>query len=159
MIKFSQITTVEQLCQSQGAATGNQFVDGLMEFIRLNTSNSIEDAADYLGLPQRLLSDAIKFFVGATPREIIHRYRSYQALDLLDNPQLSTDDVAQHLHFASYKALEAVMRKYHGTTIGAYRNGKARRNGNYGYNQTSEARQCIIDNAKKLKQRSQNAEE
>ncbi len=159
MIKFSQITTVEQLCQSQGAATGNQFVDGLMEFIRLNTSNSIEDAAAYLGIPQRLLCDAIKFFVGTTPREVIHRYRSYQALDLLDNPQLSTTEVARRLHFASSKVLEAVMRNCHGTTVTAYRTGKARRNGNYDYNQTAEARQNVIDNAKKLKQRSRSAEE
>lgn len=153
MTKITPITTVEELCRTRGAATGNVFVDGLVEFLNSSRSNLVEDAAEYLGVPARLLSVNIQFFVGAHASEVIARFRSYQALDLLDNPELSKEEVAANCGFASYKVLEAVMRRYHGTTIDAYRTGKARRNSNYDYNQSAERRRSVIDNARKLRDR------
>lgn len=159
MTKITPITTVEELCRTRGAATGNVFVDGLVEFLKHSRSNLVEDAAAYLGVPIRLLSANILFFVGTHAGEVIVRYRSYQALDLLDNPELSKEEVAIRCGFASYKVLESVMRRYHGTTIEAYRTGRARRNGNFDYNQSAESRRSVIDKARQLRERDKTEQE
>lgn len=156
MITIQPATTLDQLIATKGAPTGNPFVDGLVEFLRLNASNTVEDAANYLGVPERLLREAIHFFVGVTVREVIHRWRAMQALDLLDDPALSLDAICKRLHFASPKVLRAMMRTYYGTTIGMYRDGKLRRNGNFDYNETKESRQTAIRNAQQLKKRNDN---
>lgn len=153
MKEIKQVTTMEELCNGGGAETGNVFVDGFVEWLKANISNSVEDAAVYMGIPYRMLVENIRFFVGVTPSQLTQRWRSIQLLDLLDENQYTLDQIARKLHLASNKEVEAIMRKVHKTTIGAYLNGTARRNGNYVYNHTAEGRRKVEENAEQLRNR------
>lgn len=153
MIKITPITTADELCRSHGAATGNILVDGLVDFLQHTRSCKAEDAAIYLEVPQRLLSEAIRFFVGSTVQNVILRWRAYQALDLLDQPDMTREAVAEYLQLGSVKTLEGLFRKQFGTTIEAYRTGNLRRNSNFGFNQKAESRRKVISKANELKKR------
>ena len=153
MKELKQVTTMEELCTRGGAETGNVFVDGFVEWLKANISNSVEDAAMFMGIPYRMLVENIRFFVGVTPSQLTQRWRSIQLLDLLDENKYTLDQIARRLHLASGKEVEAIMRKVHKTTVGAYLNGTARRNGNYVFNHSAEARRKVEQNAKTLRDR------
>lgn len=146
MEKIQQITTLEELIQSEGVPTGNVIVDAFVEWVKANRSNQVTDAAEALGIPQRLLSDTIKFFVGTTAQNFILRWRMKQLLTLLDDPDITNEDAARRCHFTSVTYVEILMKKYYQTTLRAYRTGQARRD----YYLTAEERRTRNDNAKKL---------
>lgn len=146
MEKIKQITTLDELIKNEGAPTGSIIVDALVEWVKTNSSNQVTDAAEALGIPQRLLSDSIKFFVGTTAQNLILRWRMKQLLTMLDDPNISYSEAARRCHFASVTYVEILMKKYFHTTLRAYRTGQARQD----YYLTIEERKARNDNAKKL---------
>lgn len=147
MEKLHQITTIGQLIEQDGTPTGNSIIDAFTTWIKENRSNLVSDAAKALGIPQRLLSDTVRFFVGATALEVILRWRMNQALPLLKDASLSPEDVALRCHFTSQKYLESLIQKYYHTTLRAYRTGKARQD----FAMTAEERRDVNQNAQKLR--------
>lgn len=154
MSKIEQITTLEELYKSGGAKTGNVFVDGMVEFLQSTKSLQVSEAAEFLGISPRLLTDTIKLFVGVMPKEMIPRWRVMQALDLMDaNPEMKREEVAQACGF-SLRGLEVNMQKHYGTTIDAYHLGKTRRNDTYFTDSSARVGvRRILENAQKLKKR------
>lgn len=154
MSKIEQITTLEELYKSGGAKTGNVFVDGMVEFLQSTKSLQVSEAAEFLGISPRLLTDTIKLFVGVMPKEMIPRWRVMQALDLMDaNPEMNREEVAQACGF-SLRGLEVNMQKHYGTTIDAYHLGKTRRNDTYFTDSSARVGvRRILENAQKLKKR------
>ena len=154
MNKIEQITTLEELYKSGGAKTGNVFVDGLVEFLQKTKSIHASKAAEYMGISTKLLTEAIKLFVGMLPKEIIPRWRTMQALDLMDaHPEMKREDVAKACGL-SLRSLELNMQKYYSTTIDAYHLGKTRSNDRYFADTTAGAGvRKVLENAQKLKER------
>lgn len=153
MIKIQQITTVEELYKTNGARTGNVFVDGVVEFLQNEPSHSASACAEYLGVDHHLLAGVVKLFLGLPLKEIIVRWRLFQAMDLLDTHQFSLDEVAAKCGYSDPKCLGTAMKKYHGTTLNTYLTGRLRRNTNYDINSTAEKRRQVMDNANELRQR------
>lgn len=153
MITIKQITTVEQLYKSQGAATGNVIVDAIMEYVKCTSSHSGEEAAVCLGVNQRWLSHSIKIFVGVTLSQFILEWRVRQALDLLDNESLSYDEVASRTGFSSYQHFSEAMCKLFGVTPYQYRTESVLNHGRSELYNSRKKQQAIVDIVKKLKSR------
>ena len=76
-----------------------------------------------------------------------------QAIDLLDNPELSVAEVARRTGFSSENYLISVFRRRLGITPYAYRNGTVLRNGRYPFNQSAHDRKMLLKKAAELKSR------
>lgn len=154
MAKIQQITTIEELYKQGDAKTGNVFVDGMVEFLMTTKSLSPSEAAEFMGISQKLLTDTIKLFVGILPKEMIPRWRTMQALDLMDaNPEMNREEVAEACGF-SIRSLESNIKRFFGTTIDAYHLGKTRHNETYFANSSANVEvKKILENAQKLKNR------
>ena len=146
MEKLQPLITITELVQSDGAPTGNTIIDALIAWIKDNRSNLVTDAARDLGIPQRLLSDTINFFVGVSAQEMILRLRMKQLMLMLDDPAISNEDAARQCHFASQKTVEGLMNRYYQTTLRAYRKGSARRD----FSKSVKENQTMNLNAQKL---------
>ena len=81
------------------------------------------------------------------------QWRMRQAIDLLDDENLSVEEVARRCGFRREKNLISAIHERFGTTPYAYRNGSVLRNGNYRFNQETHQRKNIIENAEKLRSR------
>ena len=154
MIEIKQIATVEELYRHRKADTGEVFVDAIMYQLTNGAhSNSAQEMADRLGMELRALSKVTEKLVGVKLKEMIMQWRMLQALDLLDNPDYSYEQVAHLCGFSSTQDLAAEFKRRHKTTIEAYRKGQPRRNSNYSLNQTAEKRKAVVENAQKLHKR------
>ena len=153
MIEIKQISTVEELYQSQGARTGNVFVDGVVDFLQHVPSHEASDCAKYLKVDQRTLTSVINIFLGESLKEVIIKWRVRQAIDLLDDPNITFDTIASRCGYSSVKRLEFSIKKFYGTTMETYRSGKVRRNSNYDINKSSDKRNNILLAAQQLKDR------
>lgn len=154
MIEIKQIATVEELYQKQGARTGEVIVDAVVEMLKEGPrTNAAKDYAQRLGLELRVLNAVMEKLVGVRLKEMIMQWRMLQALDLLDNPELSYDQVAQQCGFSTAKELGKEFARRQHTTIGVYRSNKLRLNTNYNINQRAETRRKVCENATKLRNR------
>lgn len=151
MIKLQPIITIDQLIHTQAVPTGNAIIDALVEWVGTYESNLVTDAAMAIGIPQRLLCDTIRFFVGVTAQELILRLRMEQALTLLSDPTLTNEAVVRRCHFRSQHYMEQLFQKYYQTTVRAYRKGAARRD----FNKSAKERKEVNDNAQKLRLRNE----
>ena len=153
MIFIKQITTVEELWNTAGAPTGQIAVDAVVDYVKRVNSHSAQQVAFYLNADQRFLNETMKLFVGVSLKEFIMQWRMRQAIDLLDDENLSVEEVAHRCGFRREKNLIAAIHARFGTTPYAYRNGSVLRNGNYRFNQETHQRKSIIENAEKLHSR------
>lgn len=152
MIKITQITTIDELWKNGGAPTGNLFVDGFVEFLKNYPSHKPSDAAALMEINERLLREAILVFLGIKPIEAIIRWRVMQAIEMMNNPELTISEIAHRCGFGSERSLERYMKEYYGTTIGTYRTGIVVRNGSYPFNQSVAGRREVMENAKRLRE-------
>jgi len=155
MIFIKQITTVEELWNTQGAPTGQIAVDAIVDYVKRVKTHSAQGVAFYLNVDQRFLNETMKLFVGVSLKEFIMQWRMHQAIDLLDDESLSYEQVARRCGFRRVKNLIAAIHTRFGTTPYAYRNGSVLRNGNYRFNQETHERKSIIENAEKLRSRNE----
>ena len=155
MKEIKCITSVEELYKSNGAPTGEIIVDAVVDYVKRVKSHSVEDAATFLGQKRMWLSGAMQMLVGVSLQEFIIQWRVLQALDLLDDPELSVAEVAKACGFRNEKNLVDTLRRRVGITPYAYRNGSLPRNSNYSFNRDSHARKKLIENVEKLKSRRQ----
>ena len=155
MILIKQITTVEELYKTKGAPTGQTAVDAIVDYVKRVKSHSAQEVALCLNVDQRYLNETMKLFVGVSLKEFIMQWRMRQAIDLLDDENLSVEDVAHRCGFRRDKNLIAAIHARFGTTPYAYRNGSVLRNGNYRFNQETHQRKSIIENAEKLRSRNE----
>ena len=91
MIFIKQITTVEELWNTAGAPTGQIAVDAVVDYVKRVNTHSAQQVAFYLNADQRFLNETMKLFVGVSLKEFIMQWRMRQALDLLDDENLSVD--------------------------------------------------------------------
>ena len=153
MIFIKQITTVEELWNTAGAPTGQIAVDAVVDYVKRVNTHSAQQVAFYLNADQRFLNETMKLFVGVSLKEFIMQWRMRQAIDLLDDENLSVEEVARRCGFKLEKNLIAAFRARYGTTPYAYRNGSVFRNSNYRFNREAHQRKRIIENAEKLRSR------
>ena len=155
MILIKQITTVEELYKTKGAPTGQTAVDAVVDYVKRVKTHSAQEVALCLNVDQRYLNETMKLFVGVTLKEFILQWRMRQAIDLLDDENLSVGEVARRSGFKHEKNLIAAFRARYGTTPYAYRNGSVFRNSNYRFNREAHQRKRIIENAEKLRSRNE----
>lgn len=155
MMEIKQITTVDELYQNQGAKTGQIVVDAVVDYIRRVTSHSADDAAHFLNVNRRWLSESLLIFVGVSLHDFIKQWRLKQAVDLLDDETLSLHEVALRCGYKETKSLIQAFRHLYGTTPLTYRTGHVRRNSLYHVNNDVECRKKAEENARQLKQRKQ----
>lgn len=118
MIEIKQIATVEELYLKQGTPTGEVIVDAVVEMLKDGPrTNAAQDFAQRLGFELRVLSAVIEKLVGVRLKEMIMQWRMLQALDLLDNHELSYDQVAQQCGFSTSKELGKEFTRRQHTTI------------------------------------------
>ncbi len=153
MKEIKRITSVEELYKSKGAPTGQIPVDAVVDYVKRVKSHSAEEVALFLGQKRVWISGALQMLVGLPLQEFIIRWRVLQALDLLDDPELSVAEVASRTGFRSENYLISVFRRRLGTTPYAYRKGTVLRNSNYSFNQNSHARKQVLEKAGQLKSR------
>ena len=153
MIEIKTVSTVEELYKSNGAPTGEIIVDAVVDYVKRFTTHSSADIALLLKVKLVWLSGAMQLLVGLPLQEFILRWRIMQALDMLDDPELSVDEVAKRTGFRSVNYLISVFRHRLGITPYAYRNGSVIRNGRYPFNQSSKERKQLLEKAAQLKSR------
>ena len=155
MVEIKNVSTVEELYKSNGAPTGEMIVDAVVYYVRRTTTHSSADIALLLNVKRVWLSGAMQLLVGLPLQEFIFRWRLMQAIDQLDNPDLSVAEVAQRTGFRSENYLISVFRRRLGITPYAYRNGTVRHNGRYPFNQSARDRKALLEKAAKLKSRNE----
>jgi AraC-like DNA-binding protein len=155
MIEIKRITSVDELYKNGGAPTGQIPVDAVVDYVKRVKSHSAEDVATYLGQKRVWLSGVLQMLVGVPLQEFIIQWRVLQALDLLDDPELSVAEVAKACGFRNEKNLVDTLRRRVGITPNAYRTGSVPHNGNYSFNKDPHARRKLFENVEKLKSRRQ----
>lgn len=153
MKEIKPITTVERLYRTRGAATGECFVDAVV-WLLVNRPDITESQqmGELLEVDASLLTKVIKLMTGTPLKEMITQWRMWQALQtMLEHPELDDEAISQQCGCGHAQDLEAKIKKRYHTTIGAFRHGQARRNGNYDYNQTAAGTREVQDNAQKLR--------
>ena len=124
--EIKTVSTVEELYKSNGAPTGEIIVDAVVDNVKRTTTHSSADIALLLKVKNLAwLSGAMQLLVGLPLQEFIFRWRLMQAIDLLDNPELSVAEVAS-------------------TVL---------RNGRYPFNQSANDRKMLLKKAAELKSR------
>ena len=151
--EIKTVSTVEELYKSNGAPTGEIIVDAVVDNVKRSTTHSSADIALLLKVKLVWLSGAMQLLVGLPLQEFIFRWRLMQAIDLLDNPELSVAEVAKRTGFRSENYLISVFRRRLGITPYAYRNGTVLRNGRYPFNQSAHDRKMLLKKAAELKSR------
>ena len=151
--QIKTVSTVEELYKSNGASTGEIIVDAVVDNVKRSTTHSSADIALLLKVKLVWLSGAMQLLVGLPLQEFIFRWRLMQAIDLLDNPELSVAEVAKRTGFRSENYLISVFRCRLGITPYAYRNGTVLRNGRYPFNQSAHDRKMLLKKAAELKSR------
>ena len=151
--EIKTVSTVEELYKSNGAPTGEIIVDAVVDNVKRSTTHSSADIALLLKVKLVWLSGAMQLLVGLPLQEFIFRWRLMQAIDLLDNPELSVAEVAKRTGFKSENYLISVFRRRLGLTPYAYRNGTVLRNGRYPFNQSAHDRKMLLKKAAELKSR------
>lgn len=153
--EIKTVSTVEELYRSNGAPTGEIIVDAVVDkFVKRTTTHSSADIALLLKVKNLAwLSGAMQLLVGLPLQEFIFRWRLMQAIDLLDNPELSVAEVARRTGFRSENYLISVFRRRLGITPYAYRNGTVLRNGRYPFNQSAHDRKMLLEKVAELKSR------
>ena len=155
MLEIKPVSTVEELYKSNGAPTGEIIVDAVVDYLKHSTTHSSTDIALLLRVKLVWLSGAMQLLVGLPLQEFVIRWRLMQAIDLLDNPELSVSEVAERTGFRSENYLISVFRRRLGITPYAYRNGRVIRNSRYAFNQDSHSRKQLLEKAAKLKARNE----
>jgi AraC-like DNA-binding protein len=146
--EIKTVSTVEELYKSNGAPTGEIIVDAVVDNVKRTTTHSSADIALLLKVKNLTwLSGAMQLLVGLPLQEFIFRWRLMQAIDLLDNPELSVAEVARRTGFSSENYLISVFRRRLGITPYAYRNGR------YPFNQSAHDRKMLLKKAAELKSR------
>ena len=154
--EIKTVSTVEKLYKSNGAPTGEIIVDAVVDNVKRTTTHSSADIALLLKVKNLTwLSGAMQLLVGLPLQEFIFRWRLMQAIDLLDNPELSVAEVARRTGFRTENYLITVFRRRLGITPYAYRNGTVLRNGRYPFNQDSHSRKQLLEKAAQLKLRNE----
>jgi len=150
--EIKTVSTVEELYKSNGAPTGEIIVDAVVDNVKRTTTHSSADIALLLKVKNLTwLSGAMQLLLGLPLQEFILRWRLMQAIDLLDNPELSVAEVAKRTGFSSENYLISVFRRRLGITPYAYRNGTVLRNGRYPFNQSAHDRKMLLKKAAELK--------
>lgn len=153
MIEIKQITTVEQLYRTKGAATGESFVDAVVWLLMHTYINEVREIAQLLEVDPSLLSKVLKVLTGVPLKEMITQWRMWQALEMMtEHPEMSDEQICQQCGCGHAQDLEAKLKQRYHTTLGAFRSGHARRNGNYDYNQTAASQREVTINADQLRQ-------
>lgn len=150
---IQQITTVEQLYKNPEQPTGNVIVDAVVEYARLGSRLTGEDAATCLNVDQRWLSQSVKIFVGVTLPQFLWQWRLYQALDLLDDESLSYEQVASRTGFASTQHLSDSMFKFFKVTAFQYRTQSVYNHSLSALYNSRKKQQEVIERVKALKKR------
>lgn len=148
---LTQISNIHQLYLTQGTPTGNPIVDEVVTYLHSSSSHSASDAANALGVGQRWLTESMQLFVGQKLQQFILQWRVLQAFDLLDDPALTFDEVAHRTGFAAHKDLRLAMQRLYQTTPFVYRHERIYRNALYGCNQSTQARQQLLERTHRLR--------
>lgn len=153
MIEIKQFTNIDELYKHQDVLTGNILVDAVVEQLRTTCVREGQIIAERLDVDNRMLSKAMEKFVGLSLHELIVQWRVRQAVDLLDNPALSLEDICQRTGYQALKSLSSAMMKYFGTTPTIYREGTITVNGGYTMNMNRSLLREAQANAQLLHQR------
>lgn len=146
------VTNIRDLYMSE-TPTGEIFLDALTECLRNTSTQSSSQVASYMGIDdERKLSNALQLLLGIGLKTAILEWRALQAKDMLDNPDLSLQEVANQCGFAQAKTLISFFSRCYGITPGVYRTGKMSVNSEYHINLTSNGRKAAQDILKNLRE-------
>ena len=156
MIEIHQITTVWQLYKSKGAATGCNALDAATYIVSHSKGHSADDVAAALNVDLRWLSETVRIYAGVSLKQFILQWRLYQALDLLDKPELSIEEVYGKCGFVAERHFATSFSRAFGVSPHVYRNDATQHHPLYNAN-TPKARQEQVEKVKQLKARYENA--
>ena len=106
-------------------ATENPLARKAIGYIERNlkrNSLSIPDIADSLGVSRRRLERTVTSSLGLSALEIIHRYRTRKAQQLLRETDLSVETIASQCGFSNHRRLAIVFKAVTGLTPTGFRN-------------------------------------
>lgn len=81
-------------------ASGNDFIDLFAGLIRKHRHNTVEYYAKLLGVEYKSFIGAIDAMCGIGVRQFIHEYLNLIACELLQNTEMSMQEIAKELHFS-----------------------------------------------------------
>lgn len=133
--KIGQITTLEQLIEAPDTATGDVFVDGVMQVIKAYKHPTIGKIAEVLGIRRQLLSEIVKIRTGSTIIEILDARNWQKAQYLLTETDLDLNAVARECGYSNHVALNKFALRMGNQTLYEIRNKCERRRWrqNFGY--------------------------
>lgn len=135
---FMLTQSVEELYH-RTEPTGNAVIDTVIVCLRNTSTQLSSDVAAYLQLEDmsysvRKLSGCIEIFLGVPLKALIMEWRALQARDLLDNHELTLDEVAHRCGFVQKKSLIDFFSRRFGMTPMVYRTGKVSHHTRYRVN-------------------------
>ena len=134
--------------------TGQIPVDVVLDFLwKVPASHSVSDIAVLHNVDARQLSAAFSLLTKVTLRDFIMEWRLLQALDLLDDPDLTIEQVGRKTGFHAQSKFETAFIEHFGTSPYVYRNGDVARSGGFHINATPAHRREMLAKADELHHR------
>jgi len=135
---FVLTQSVEELYHND-EPTGNVIVDAVIECLKNTRIQRSSNVAAYLHLEdmpygERKLSGCLELYLGVPLKEFILEWRALQARELLDNHDLTLDEIAHRCGFVQKKSLISFFSQRFGMTPMVYRTGKVSRHTEYRVN-------------------------
>jgi len=133
--KIGQITTLEQLIEAPDTATGDVFVDGVMQVLKAYKHPTIGKIAEVLGIRRQLLSEIVKIRTGSTLTEILDYWNWQKVQYLLTETDLDLNAVARECGYSNHVSLNRFTLRMGNQTPFEIRNNCVRRRWrhNFGY--------------------------
>ena len=151
--KISPITTLDELYRTKGAPTGNVIVDAFVEYLMHSNSRKAQDAALCLGVETRWLSESLRIFIGMNLSDAILEWRMRKALDLMDDEQLSLEEIAHRCSYSQFNHFAEAFQKRWGVSPYTYRTGEEPTNALYDCNKSAKTRRELFERIQALKNR------
>ncbi len=123
-LEKEELRNISLMKEFLNKSTDDDLVKQMLEFINTNYKHKIviQDLVDHFNYSETFLNKRFKDAVGTTFIEYLNRYRIQKALELINEGETSTQEIAYQCGIGDYKYFNVVFRKYVGCSPKEYRN-------------------------------------
>lgn len=111
MKTISPIITIEQLYKERNSATGEIFLDAVVEALQTIKKPTVSAVAKQLGVNKDVLSGVVKALTGNSLSELIKYWRWQKILFLLENTDMPYPEVAKECGIGDVNGLHRIVDK------------------------------------------------
>lgn len=138
-IVYALFRCTKQLKNDANMRYSELWIKNILAFIHDNFEREItlDEFSRIANMSKSYLCRSMKKVFGATPLEVLTKYRLSQAVKLIETTENRITDIAFEVGFSNINGFTAVFKKHYACTPSQYRK-KSRKGENYGENYISE---------------------